>query len=65
MTIQWIHEWNRMGGAKIFIDPGPEAIGQWKKMKRAAEKRYIRSHRKRIRQNRISLFKAIKEIWKS
>ena len=61
----WIREWNRMGGTTIYVDPSPDAIGQWRRMKREAEKRYIKNNKAWIKERRIGFIEAVKSIWKS
>jgi uncharacterized protein len=66
MMLLDIIEWNRMGGTKIFIDPFPDVSdAEYKKMVRSAERRYRRSHRKRIKAARIGLIDAVRMIRKA
>ena len=37
-TMKWIHEWNWLGGATIYVDPYPEAMHLYRKLKKSAEK---------------------------
>ena len=37
-TLKWIHEWNWLGGATIYVDPYPEAMHLYRKLKKNAEK---------------------------
>lgn len=59
----WIREWNRMGGTTIYVDPSPDAIGQWRRMKRETEKRYIKNNKAWIKERRIGFFEAVRSIW--
>lgn len=61
-TLKWIHEWNWLGGATIYVDPYPEAMHLYRKLKKNAEKSYRKYNRKRIRENRIGLKRAIQMI---
>ena len=61
--IQYVHEKNRLGNYRVLVDPAPWAFDQYKKLKRRAERRVIRTHRKEIRETRIGLWKALKMIW--
>ena len=63
-TLKWIRHWNRMGGGEIFIEPKPEAINKYSKLKRKAERRYIRNNKARIKEWRIGFKKAVALIWK-
>ena len=51
-----------MGGTTIYVDPAPNAIHLWRKMKKEAEKRYRKYNRKAIRENRIRLGRALQMI---
>jgi len=64
-AISSIHRWNTVGGLTVFYDPAPNAIGQWKKRKKAAERDYRRKNRKQIRENRIGLWDALRQIWEA
>ena len=65
LTIKWIREWNWLGGTRIYVDPAPNAIHLWRKLKKDAEKRYRKYNRKNIRENRIGLKIAIQMILKA
>lgn len=66
MMLLDIIEWNRMGGTKIFIDPFPDvSAAEYKKMVSSAERRYRRSHQKRIKAVRIGLIDAVRMIRKA
>ena len=62
-SIKYIHRWNTLGGFEIFIEPAPDALCQWKKLKKAAERDYRQKIRKQIRENRIGLWEALRRIW--
>ena len=61
--LKWIHEWNRMGGTTIYVEPRIDAIDQWPRMKREAEKRYIKYNKAWIKERRIGFMEAVKSIW--
>ena len=66
MMLLDIIEWNRMGGTKIFIDPSTDvSAAEYKKMVSSTERRYRRSHRKRIKAVRIGLIDAMRMIRKA
>lgn len=52
-----------MGGTTICVEPSPDAIDQWSRMKREAERRCIKLNKVRIKEDRIGLWEAIKLIW--
>ena len=62
---KWIREWNRMGGTTIYVDPSPEAMDQWPRMKREAEKRFIKYNKAWIKERRIGLVEAGRLIWQA
>lgn len=62
LTIKWIREWNWLGGTRIYVDPAPNALHLWKKMKKDADKTYRKYNRKAIRENRIGFKRAIQMI---
>lgn len=59
-----IHEWNRMGGTIIYVEPRIDAIAHWPRIKREAEKRYIKSNKAWIKERRIGFLEAVKRIWR-
>ena len=62
MEIKWIHEWNRLGGIKLYIDPAPWAIDQYPRLRREAEKDIRRRHKGWIKQRRIGFKEAVRRV---
>jgi len=62
MEIKWIHEWNRLGGIKMYIDPAPWAIDQYPRLFRDAEKDIRRRHKAWIKQRRIGFQEAVRRV---
>ena len=52
-----------MGGTTIYVEPRIDAIDQWPRMKREAEKRYIKYNKAWIKERRIGFMEAVKSIW--
>ena len=63
-TLKLIRQWNRMGGVNLFVEPAPEAIDKYSRIKRKAEREYIRNNKAWIKARRIGLWKAVISIWR-
>ena len=62
--LKWIRQWNRMGGEKLYVDPLPDAIDQYSRIRKEAERVYIRNNEALIKERRIGLREAVMLIWR-